>query len=190
MLQNLKPQESKRIQIARNTKPNSPGQEKKLATSNLVEDKFMLSNLHPDAASNSFCEDKNFANKWLKAGWEVRDFDNSWDQRPCNLHGVEVVFQVRDKTSGETTEKQGLLIADDVSSSAIFRLQGQEGEYNNNFIRDLAVNTSRDWVAVDYNITGERYLVRDGLVHDRLFPKEEPIPVQESTAVSRGLVDY
>lgn len=183
MLQGLKPQQTiKRAYEQRATTQPSPSQEEKPASSKSTEDKLELSDLHPDAVANDFCKDKHFADKWNKAGWEVRDYDNYQEQRPSCLHGREVAFQVQDEVSGQKTEKTGLLIADDRRDSAIFRLHEQEGEYNNNYIRDLAVNTSGEWTLLDHNITGKRYQVRDGLVYDGLFPQEEPIPVEESTA--------
>ncbi len=98
----------------------------------------------------------SFAKGMKKEGWTVKDGVNRNDFSPDNLNGREVAFRVKDEKTGEMVERRGVMKASNEEGSAMFTLKGQNGEFNNNQIKDMAVNNKfgqeyrdRGWTVKD-----------------------------------------
>jgi hypothetical protein len=88
---------------------------------------------------------QKFRDKFENQGWTAKNHQNGFDFSPNGLRGREVAFQTKDPKTGEMVEKRGVLEPNpDPKQSAIFKLKGQDGEFNNNYIKEMAVNDSFD----------------------------------------------
>ena len=111
-------------------------------------------------------EGKKFDEKFLADGWDIKHSLNSNDFQPSNNFGREVAFRVKDEKTGKMVEKRGLMEApDDHQKTACFRLKGQEGEFNNNHIKDMAVNRT-------FDKKYEGWDFREGRGDYKLLPKQ------------------
>ena len=88
----------------------------------------------------------NFNDSYAKEGWDVKAKGNPNDFTPRDLDGKEVAFKAKDPKTGQMVEHRGVLKAnsDQLRKSALFELEGQKGEFNNNYIDEMAVNKTFD----------------------------------------------
>lgn len=109
---------------------------------------FDSKHLHDFAVNNdpkATPASQKFNDKFQGQGWTAKHHRNANDFSPDSNNGREVAFQVKDPKTGETVEHRGIVLSNpDPSKSALFKLEGQEGEFNNNYIQNMAVNDSFD----------------------------------------------
>ena len=85
----------------------------------------------------------DFGAEYRSIGWVPKNEDNTNHFTPDNLNGKEVAFRSKDPESGKLVEHHGVLKHEPGSYwSALFELEGQEGEFNNNYIKEMAVKGS------------------------------------------------
>lgn len=78
----------------------------------------------------------SYRERFGQEGWQVKD--ERFSPSPHDMQGQFVSFTVLGK-DGKLEEHQGVVRGDGDAGSAMFRLEGQAGEFNNNFVKDLAV---------------------------------------------------
>ncbi len=72
-------------------------------------------------------------------GWQIKSDDRNATM-VGDIHGREVMFEVTDPRTGQVSTRRGIVDAQDLEgNSSMFHLRGQEGEFNNNFIDNMAV---------------------------------------------------
>lgn len=88
-------------------------------------------------------EGQKFRDKFEGENWTAKNHKNGFDFSPDRMNGREVAFMQKDPKTGKMVEHRGVLKADpDPKNSAMFQLEGQKGEFNNNYIKEMAVNDS------------------------------------------------
>lgn len=88
-------------------------------------------------------ESQGFRDKFEGKDWTAKHHRNGFDFSPADMNGKEVAFMKKDEKTGEMVEHRGIMKADpDPRKTALFKLEGQEGSFNNNDIREMAVNDS------------------------------------------------
>ncbi len=114
------------------------GQEGKFNTNHLEALALKPNEPEPYAAAG-----KTFRTRFEEAGWELREptspggFPGDWKFTPQKLDGREVGFLTMD-SSGRRTEHRGVLRAGEHWNSTLFTLEGQEGQFNTNYLIDMA----------------------------------------------------
>lgn len=80
-----------------------------------------------------------FGAELREQGWQIKADDRN-AAMVGDIHGREVMFEVTDPNTGQVSTRRGVVDAQDLEgNSSMFSLRGQEGEFNNNFIDNMAV---------------------------------------------------
>jgi hypothetical protein len=88
---------------------------------------------------------QGFRDKFEGQNWTSKNHRNPNDFFPQDMNGREVAFLQKDEKTGKMVEHRGIMKSDsDPNKSAMFKLEGQKGEFNNNYIKEMAVNDSFD----------------------------------------------